>query len=187
MEVKCVLSLAAANLGREDLVAAVNDCAGEPFGEVASLLRCYNLVENEVALDYFPLKREERVCVRGGVVPFSRLSLSPVQIISVKDELNTPLSFELRPARILIPDAPGGEKRVNVLYTYSPKAKRFRERSEFGGKISARLLSYGVACEFCLTNGQFAEAAVWEKRFRDALRAANVLRRPLSVRSRRWV
>lgn len=186
MKVKSVLSLAAANLGREDLVAAVNDCAGEPFGEVASLLRCYNLIENEVALDYFPLKREEKVCAGGSVVPYSRFDYAPVTILSVADENGCPILFETRPARILLPDSCSKE-RVIVTYHYSPKEKEFNDRSEFGGKISSRLLSFGVACEFCLSNGQYAEAATWEKKYREALRAANVSRRRLTVRSRRWV
>lgn len=185
MEVKCVLSLAAANLGREDLVAAIHDCAGEPFGEVASLLRCYNLVENEIALDYFPLKREDRLCICGKFIPLARLRFAPVQILSVKDEQGTPLKFELRPARIFMPHC--SEKRVSVFYTYSPREKRFCERTELGGKISSRLLSFGVAAEFLLSNGQFSEAAVWEKRYHDALRAVNTLQKPLRIRSRRWV
>ena len=185
MKVKSVLALAAANLGREDLVAMINDCAGDAFGEIASLLRCYNLVENEVALDYFPLKREEKVCVRGGMIPFARLDYAPVTVLAVEED-GKPLSFELRPARILLPKS-DGERRVTVVYSYSPKEKRFCDKSEFGGRISCRLLSFGVACEFCLTSGQYAEAATWEKKYREALRAANVLRKRLSVRSRRWV
>lgn len=185
MKVKRVLSLAAANLGREDLVAAINVCCGEPAGEIAALLRCYNLIENEVALDYFPLRREETVPVRGGAVLYSKLCYAPVTVYSVKDLLGRTLKFEIRPARILVPAQREGEQ-VLVSYSYSPREKEFDSCAELGGKISARLLSFGVCCEFCLSNGQFAEAAVWEKKFREALRAADMTRRPLSIRARRW-
>ena len=185
MTVKSILSLAAANLGRGDLVAAVNDCAQEPCGEVASLLRCYNLVENEIALDYFPLKTEESILSGGGVVPYARLQHAPVTILSVTGENGIAQDFEVRPAQIVLM---GDQNRqINIVYTYSPAEKRFTDDCELGGNISARLLSFGVACEFCLSNGQFAEAATWEKKYREALRAANSRRRPLSVRSRRWV
>ncbi len=186
MKVKSVLSLAAANLGREDLVAAVNNCAEEPIGEVASLLRCYNLVENEIALDYFPLKNEETLTVYGGVIPYAQLSYAPVTVFSVKDLCGRPIDFEVRPANVFLP-AGKEEQTVTLAYSYSPKEKSFTDDTEFRGKISGRLLSFGVAYEFCLSCGQYAEAATWEKKYREALRAANILRRRLSVRSRRWI
>lgn len=186
MKVKSILSLAAANLGREDLVAAVNDCAGEPFGEVAALLRCYNLIENEIALDYFPLKAEEKVCSHDGSIFNTSLRFSPVEVLSVRDESGAPIEFMIRPARILLPHF-HGDRQATVLYTYSPKEKCFCDCAEVDGRISARLLSFGVDCEFCLSNGQFSEAATWEKKFREALRAASIPRCRLSVRSRRWV
>ena len=185
MKVKEVLALAAANLGREDLVAQIGDCAGDPAGELSSLLRCYNLVENEIALDYFPLKHEECVAVEGAAVEYSALSFAPVAVHTVTGK-NGRLAFEMRPARLLLPDL-RGEEEVTVSYSYSPAEKEWDGECEFGENISARLLSFGVACEFCLTHGQYAEAATWEKRYREALRAASTPRRSLAVRSRRWI
>ena len=58
----------------------------------------------------------------------------------------------------------------------------------FPARISARLLSMGVCAEFLLTCGRYAEAEVWEGKFREGLRAAGVFRRKLcAIRSRRWV
>ena len=51
MTVKEVLALAAENLGREDLSAQLSADSVQADGEIKALLRCYNLVENEVALD----------------------------------------------------------------------------------------------------------------------------------------
>ncbi len=188
MKVRNVISLAAANLGREDLVARVEDCAAEPFGELASLLRCYNLVENEVALDYFPLKTEENFAAEqfasAGVLPYREFSFAPVEILSVKGESGLPLSYTGSPAELLFPK---NARRLHISYTYSPKEKEWGDDVEVSAQVSARLLSYGVCCEFCLANGQYGEAATWEKKFRDALRAANVRHKKLTVRSRRWI
>lgn len=186
MKVKRVLSLAAENLGREDLVHALNDCAGEPSGELASLLRCYNLTENEIALDYFPLKKQERLTVFSGEIAFSRFSLAPVTVYGVQDKRMRPVPFEMRPARLLVVGQKDGDE-LTVTYSYSPREKGIDSCSEFGGKISARLLSFGVCFEFCLSCGQFSEAAVWEKRYREAIRAADTERRSLRLRARRWV
>lgn len=183
MKVLDVISLAAENLGREDLAAQVNNCAAGPAGELSSLLRCYNLVENEVALDYFPLKQEETLAAGEGKVSFKDFSFSPVEVLWVKCG-EAPVPFELRPDGLLVPK---NATQVRILYTYSPKEKEWGDDCELGGKVSARLLSFGVCCEYCLTNGQYGEAAMWEKKYREALRAANMLRKKLSVRSRRWV
>ena len=184
MKVKNVLALAAANLGREELVAEIDNCVVNPAGELLSLLRCYNLVENEIALDYFPLKHEEVINVQDGKLPFEDLSYAPVEILSVRVG-GKPLDFEIRPAYLQLERSMTGN--VTVGYTYSPAEKGWNGECELGGKISARLLSLGVCNEFCLSNGQFGEAATWEKKYREALRAASGNRRRLSVRSRRWV
>lgn len=184
MKVKRVLSLAAQILGREDLAAAINDCAGEPRGEVSTLLRCYNLTENEIALDYFPLKKDETVVVCGSEVPYSKFSLAPVTVYSVRDEFS-PVAFQTRPARLKLEGVKDGTA-VTVTYSYSPREKNFDSCSEFGGKISARLLAFGVCFEFCMVSGLFSEAATFEKRFREALFAAGSERRALRIRARRW-
>lgn len=184
MKVKDILALAASDLGREDLVALVYDCAEAPAGELASLLRCYQLVENEIALDYFPLLREETLRAEGDTVPYSAFSLAPVEIRRVTDVRGVPVSYEVCAEGILL-RAPH-PSAVKTLFSYSPAEKGWNDESEYSGKISARLLSFGVACEFCLSSGQYAEAAAWEKKYREALRAANVIRKKLAIRSRRW-
>lgn len=184
MTVKEVVALAAENLGREDLSAALEALEGEPQGELKSLLRCYNLVENEVALDYCPLKSEETFVRENGVLSYSEFAHAPVDICAVRGKDGNPLPFTIRPACLSLPQGAG---EVTVTYAYAPEKKSYGEDSAFSGKISARLLALGVACEYCLSCARYSEAAAWEKRFRDALRATELIRRKLCVRSRRWV
>ncbi len=181
MMVKEVVALAAANLGREDLVQAAGSLT-RPSGELISLLRCYNLVENEIALDYLPLKREETLAVTDGRVQYSQFSFAPVDIFSVKRG-GRECAFTLYSDGVTVE----GEGEATVLYAYSPAEKTWEDCGEYDGKVSKRLMSFGVACEFCLSRGQFSEAAVWQKRFQEALRAASLRRTRRSVRSRRWV
>lgn len=184
MQVKEIAALAAECLGRDDLAALAHTAKSEPRGELSSLLRCYNLVENEIALDYIPLIEEERLQVVNGEVSFSRLRFSPVEVKRVTDENGISVSFELLPDRLKVPER---ELFVTVRYTYSPPRKGWEEESAFDGKVSPRLMAQGIASEFCLSHGQFSEAAMWEKRYRESLRAAHIVRRTLFVRARRWV
>ena len=73
MLIRDVLILATESLGRTDLASAVNTAysaavsAGTaPTGGTAVLLRCYRLVENEVALDHLPLRAEETLTPEDG-------------------------------------------------------------------------------------------------------------------------
>lgn len=184
MTVKEIVRLAAEMLGRQDLSEAIDALEGEPEGEVKSLVRCFQLVENEVALDYFPLKKEEPFAPEGHKVSYTRFSSAPVDVLKVTDGNGKAVEFEIRPTHIYLPETNGV---VSVTYSYAPAPKTIAQSSEFSGKISARLLAYGVASEFSLACARYQEAAMWEKRFRDALKCVNLCRRRLSMRSRRWV
>ena len=189
MTVKEVIIQAAGCLGREDLIEALNKSSAllskEEEQEISSLLRCYNFVENEVALDYLALKKEESVTVSENKIAYSMLSAAPVNIRKVVCG-GYVQRFAVYPAYICLPD--GWVGKANVVYDYIPSTKSLTSISEFTDKgVSERLLAYGVSAQYCLVNGETGRAAVWDKKFRDALRAKNLLRRTVSVRSRRWV
>lgn len=190
MTVKEVITLAAGCLSRDDLIPALdkkdNELTEDEKSELDALLRAYNFVENEVALDYCPLKKEETVKVSDNRIYYTLFSSVPVNIRKVVCG-GYLARFSAYPAYILLCD--GFEGSANVVYDYIPNTKAsFGEKSEFSESgVSARLLAYGVAAQYCLVNGETGRAAVWDKKFRDALRAKNLLRRTVSVRSRRWV
>ena len=190
MTVKEVLVLAAGCLGRDDLISALDKTAGaltdDEKLELDSLLRCYNFVENEVALDYYALKKEETVTVSENKIYYTKLSSTPVNIRKVVCG-GYLARFASYPAYVLLSDGWNGQ--AIIVYDYIPSNKTsLSERSEFTDTgVSARLIAYGVTAQYCLVNGETGRAAVWDKKFRDALRAKNLLRRTVTIRSRRWV
>ena len=191
MLIRDVLILAAESLGRTDLASAVNTAysaavsAGTaPTGEAAVLLRCYRLVENEVALDHLPLRAEETLTPEDGSLEFSAFSRSPVDVTEVRDARGCKVAYELFPARLKLERHAGA---VTVRYSYSPEEPTIDGDTAFSDKVSARLLAFGVAKEYLLSAGRYAEATVWESKFREALQMAGLSRRKLCVRARRWV
>ena len=190
MTVKEVIALAAGCLSRDDLVSALDKeesaLSEEEKLELDAFLRAYNFVENEVALDYCPIKKEETIEVSENKIYYSKLSQVPVNIRKVVCG-GYLQRFAAYPAYILMTD--GWLGRASVVYDCIPSTKTsFDEETECSDKgVSARLLAYGVASQYCLVNGENGRAALWDKKFRDALRAKNLLRRTVSVRSRRWV
>ncbi|MBR7186175.1 MAG: hypothetical protein IKD43_01635 [Clostridia bacterium] len=183
--VKEVVSLAASLVGRGDLAAEADGGSTEQTSEELLLLvRCYNLVESEVALDYFPLKKREKFIPEAGAVLYERFTEAPVNIVKVTDADGHGIAFEMYPARI---ELHGYRSEVAITYSFAPQTKALGQDSAFSGKISPRLLAFGVAAEFLLACGRFAEASTFEKKYREALAAAGTARKELKLRARRWV
>ena len=175
MTVKEVVALAAGCLGREDLLSALDkgedEISEEEKLECDALLRCYNFTENEVALDYCPIRREERVEITENKIYYTEFSQAPVNIRKVVCG-GYLARFVTYSAYILMSDDRQGS--ALVVYDCIPCTKNaFDEQSEFSEEsgVSARLLAYGVAAQYCLVNGENGRAALWDKKFRDALRS----------------
>ena len=186
MLVKEVLARAAGHVGRGELAEELASLASgaEPSEEAGSLLRCYQLVESEVALAYCPLRTAERVTPVGGKVQYLNFSHLPVDVHEVR-EGEKRLSFTMYASYLEVPGASGA---VTVDYAYAPEESGFFDDVPFPARVSGEALSLGVCSEFLLTCGRYEEAAVWEGKFRAALKGVGVFRRKLcAIRSRRWV
>jgi hypothetical protein len=182
MTVKEVIILAAEELGIGDAVKGYFDGDGaQGVTETMALLRCFNLVENEVALDYLPLFAEDTVLTETGVVEYSALSKTPVRILSVKDESGNSVKYKIYPSYLA---AQAGE--LSIRYTYTPNTKTLTDSSDFVLFVSDRLLAFGVAAEYCFSCGLYDEGEAWNKKYKDALKAAYRAKPAKVLRSRRW-
>lgn len=176
MTVREVLQLAASLLDETELVSG----EGEIGSDEDLLLECFRVIENEIALDYFPLKLTEHVVFTDGKLLFTKLSRTPADVHSVK-RMGRAVKF-----RILYDRLEADCDEADVTYSFIPKTKEITDDCDFSGKVSPRLMAYGVASEYCLAKGRYEAAKAWGLKYREALRAAGILRRALSVRSRRW-
>lgn len=179
ISVKEVVKTAAGLIGADDLA---KEADGVPRSEgLLLLIRCFDLVENEIALDYFPLKRRERFAPSEGKIEYARFSKPPVGILSVTDGSGL-LPFELFPDHIGL----RAQGEVDVTYQYAPVAKTIEEESDLAGRVSVRMLAYGVAAEYLLATARYTEASSFDRKYREALAAANMTRRRIALRARRW-
>ncbi len=182
ISVKEVIKTAAELIGDGDLAKTVEE-GSSSSEELSLLLKCFNLVENEVALDYFPLKTCETFTPAGGLIYFTSFSEPPIRLISVTDGGGCPLAYERFFDRI---DLHGYGQKVEVTYAFAPVTKTLEGNSDYAGRVSARLLACGVATEYLLAAGRYAEASAFNQKYRDALRAAAEPGHKLTVRARRW-
>lgn len=183
MTVKDILIGAAGFCGKTELADYL---AGKPCSDVGAaqreaelILRCYNLAENEIALDYLPIRRQEET-VSDGEIAYAELSKPILEIFSVRDADGEKLPYRAGEQGIRV--RPG---KAVVDYSYRPRVKRAGDEPEANGRADARVLALGTACEFALMNGMTETAALLDKRYRDALACA-CRERGGRLKLRRW-
>ena len=182
MTVKEILTAAATGLGlAEEVNAYLLGTSTEGEAVTSELLRCFNLVENEVALDYLPLLAEEELQSDTGAVHYASFSREAARVVGVYDEFGNALPFTLFPEYLKTQAG-----KIVVRYTYLPKAKMLADKSDFVLQASVRLFAYGIAAEYSLASGLFEEAAVWDKKYKNAIEAAYRAKPARRLRSRRW-
>ena len=76
---------------------------------------------------------------------------------------------------------------VTVCYkTYPNKIALEGNAEDFGGRLSARVIAYGVASEFCYLEMLYDDASIWEARFKNSLLIACRKRGELTLKKRGW-
>ena len=183
MTVKEVIELSADLVGVKESVSEYLAQGGENGkSETDTLLGCYRLVENALALDYFPLIAEEKVSATDGEVAFSSLARQVTHVLRVQNAYGASLAFRLFPLSL---KTDAGD--LQIRYAYAPTEKGLQDDTETAPAVSARLIAYGVASEYCLAKGFYEEASVWENRFKQALACAYGKRKVKKTAARRWV
>lgn len=183
MKIKDIIIAAAAEAGRTDvaefLTAGIGSDVAALERETEALVRCYNLVEAELALEYLPLYVRERVAVTDGAVRYSDLAKRVIEIkqvtrggASVRWSVGTECVF-----------TENGE--VEIVYSYMPVKKSLLDDCSYGAR-EERALVLGVVSEYQLVCGQYDSAVVWDRRYKDTL-AALCRSRGGRLKMRRWV
>jgi len=151
------------------------------------LLKCANLVINEICADHYPLVREAAANTGSGTVNYTTLApaLSGERVLEVLSVRNGAVNVAFRSYPAHMKTAPG--LNVTVRFSYVPGDYGENGDAPVPDKIGERITAYGAATEYCLINGLFEEAVIWEKRYRDSLAAVTRKRGEITVPARRWL
>ena len=168
MKVKNVIKKAAELLGNEDDLLNYLNGVGEQGEKAAELiLNCYNLIENELALDYLPLIKEETFSANNARIVDSSFSSSVVRIIEVRNAQGEKIPFRLFASYMSV-----DVSSVTVRYAYTPTEKSMSGECECAIGVSERLMAFGIASEYCAALGLYEEASVWDKKYKEGIEAA---------------
>ena len=183
MTVREIVLLAAKILGIEEGVNAYFEKESNTMKRQAErLVASVHLAECSLALDYIPLHAEDEVYSISGRVEFSSLANSPVKILGVTDVYGNPIAYTLYSKYIKTTSGV-----VKVQYTYTPRVKGLDDECDFDLLSSDSILVYGALSEYCLGEGLVAEAAEWDRKWKDLIATIYHTEKCKRLGSRRWL
>ena len=148
--------------------------------KIDAMVRCFNLVNKEVATDFVPFLTKEEV--DGQIINFSSLKKKVVHIFALKNRFGMNLRFKCFPNFV---EAEGRAK--TVLYSFFPEELVLTDEVQCASCLSARVFAYGVASEYLLIFGISDDAEIWENRFKQSLFMLTRKKGEHLLPKRRWL
>lgn len=183
MKVKDILLSVALKLGVAEGVKAYFDEGNDRYErEALLLLDCFSTVENDLALNYFPLRAEDLLRTATGALQFSTFAHAPVRILNVKNEEGKAVEFTVFPQYLKT-----GAGTFTVTYTYTPDKVTIEDEGNFGVAVPENLIVFGVLAEYCMVEGRFEDGMIWEKKYKEAIERVYKLDTCTRLKSRTWV
>ena len=183
MKVLDVLLEAADMLGMKDELESYYNGDSDTYERQGEqLLTSFHLAECALAMDYVPLYVEDELLTATGRLEFSSFAHPPIRIVEVKNTAGEALPYTLYPKYLKT-----SVGRVIVVYAYAPEKKTTEDESDFSMLTSPHVLAYGTLAQYCLANGMFQEAAIWDKKWKDSVEYLCHTKQCKRLGSRRWI
>ena len=183
MEIVDIIRSAAWYIGVLNMVDAyLQDDDEDGYLVAQDLLRAFNNVENQLALEYLPLTEKEGFYTETGEVLYEEFSFKVVRIINVYNAQGEKQPFTLMPT--YLQTAKGD---LTIEYTYTPYEKDIYDQTDHCLCVAQPLYVFGVLAEYYLAKGAFEEAAVWDKKYKDAISASYQMQKGKRIVGRGWL
>lgn len=144
---------------------------------------CIENVVQEIAQDYSNCVHKEKINISNGQrFYFDSLSKTIIGIRNLYKN-GYPSTFKLFNDGIEVGDS--GEYLIT--YNYLPVIDFELDCIEgFSPNLTNRVVSYGVAAEYLLSEARYDEASLWDSRFRESLKTLSRSYTPKRIRRRAW-
>ncbi len=187
MTVKEILTMASQFLNIEEEVKNYlqSDSEENVSATFKVLLNSLNIVNNEIASDYFPLLHCEEIDIQNNKIFYEDLAKEVKDVYSIKS-LDESSEYRFRCYDEYLKVNAGG--RVKIVYSYNPPLLHLTDNAfSFGGKINTRAFALAVASEYCYIKNIFDEAKVWHERFEQSLQNNLSKKGNLILPKRKWL
>ena len=184
MKVKDIITLASDFCHEDELASSLRAEGGtlstDGQAKADSLVRCFNLVYEEVSSSYLPIVKIEKVQTSDGKVMFSSLSQKVVDVIEVRNGHGRKIKFRKFDSYIFaLADT------VEVYYKTLPATLALT--GEFSSLLPERVFAYGVAREYFYLTGMDDEAEIYDNRFKDSLLVLLGKNKEVVMPARGWI
>lgn len=119
------------------------------------LLRCYNLAENELALDCLPLYATHQC--NSNVVKYAEFEHNPIRIVGCN------CKYKLYPTYI-----ESKETITSIQYAYTPDKKELYDECSYD-QAFLKCLVYGTISEYLVSQGFYEEAILWDNKYKKEI------------------
>ena len=151
--------------------------------ELDLMVDCLNFVTEEISSENLPIYKSKKINLENGKIKVNLIDEKIQDIVSVKGNSEKSLKY-----RIIDENLVCLANSVEVIYTVYPNKVNIDSNIElFNGCLSARVLAYGVASEFCYMQMLYSDASIWENRFKNSLLTDVRKKGNLYLKTRRFI
>ncbi len=150
---------------------------------VKAFVTCCNLVLDDLYCDYVTDIKTGKLSASDGFACFSVLEFPVNRVLSLTDKSGGRVRYRYCNGGLKV----NADGELTVVYAArAPKAGFTDELPLADVRVNERIFAYGVTAEYCLLSGDYDGAAIWDKRYKDALAAAMVKRSEMRLPRRGW-
>ena len=162
MKVIEVIKSACDFIGLEDIKTAIEEeiITDQDQKVIDKLLKCFNLVQEEIATEFLPLSFKESITATERI-NFISLQKNILKVLSVKKGKEN-LSFKVYPDHVCFKG-----NATEITYNYLPEEVEINDDILY--LVPIRIYSYGIAREYFLFEGLADKAILFENRFRKSI------------------
>jgi hypothetical protein len=187
MKVKDILKIAAEMAGEEQLVAFYNQEGVEDVATCESsanlMLRCYNMIIEEIALEYLPLRFKEKIQANNGKIYFSELTKKPLSIMNVFNENNEKVPYKFVNDYLAVSSG-----SFTVEYAYRAEVATAESDCVYEETvIGPYAIAYGMLSQYLLEKGRMSESNLYQEKYLNSVWARISERKNLKLPARRWI
>lgn len=188
MTAKEIIKNVCVYLGKEELLnSSFFETDGQEITEkqqkdLNKMLQCLNYTTEELATEYIPILKTNQFSLCDGSIKLSEIDDNLQEIISVKTIGGKTLRYAITGEKLICLAS-----KVEITYKVYPSIITLQSQAEsFGGRLSARVIAYGVASEYCFLEMLYDDATIWETRFKNALLVAQRKKGEIKLKKRGW-
>ena len=180
MNVKEVLKIACEFIGLDEIKEAMDyplSATEEQTEIINKLLKCFNLVQEEIATEFLPLTFKQEISATENIY-FSLLEKNVLRVLSVKKDKKT-LPFKVFPDHVAF-----NGSATEITYNYIPEEVEIDDNILY--LVPTRIYAYGIAREYFVFEGLIDKASMFENRFKNSISALLVKDKNLILPKRTW-